>query len=101
MSSGFKTPGVYIVERSNDTNAVVQVATAVPVFIGYTEKATESGKTLHMKPTLIHSLSDYESLFGVAPQPVFTIEKVEDKNEGSVHINGTSYIIKQSDKSQF
>lgn len=101
MSSGFKTPGVYIVERGNDTNAVVQVATAVPVFIGYTERATENGTTLHMRPTLIHSLSDYEILFGGAPQPVFTLEKLEDKNETSVKINGVDYDLKQSDKSQF
>ena len=101
MPNGLKTPGVYIVERSNDANAVVQVATAVPVFIGYTEKATENGKTLHMKPTLIHSLSDYEILFGGAPQPVFTIEKLEGKAANSVEINGVYYNLKQSDKSQF
>lgn len=101
MPNGFKTPGVYIVEKRNDTNSVVQVATAVPVFIGYTEKATENGETLHMQPKLIHSLSDYEILFGGAPQPVFTVNKLEGRNAGAVEINGVSYDLKQSDKSQF
>ena len=35
-----KTPGVYIVEKNAFPNSVVQVATAVPAFIGYTESAT-------------------------------------------------------------
>ena len=34
-----KTPGVYIVEKNAFPNSVVQVATAVPAFVGYTEWA--------------------------------------------------------------
>ena len=41
-----KTPGVYIVEKSAFPNSVVEVATAVPAFIGYTEKADNMGKSL-------------------------------------------------------
>ena len=42
----YKTPGVYIVEKSAFPNSVVEVATAVPAFIGYTEKASNKGKPL-------------------------------------------------------
>ncbi|MCD0479402.1 hypothetical protein LPB90_13150 [Chryseobacterium sp. LC2016-29] len=35
--STMKTSGVYIVEKNNFPNSVVEVATAVPAFIGYTE----------------------------------------------------------------
>ena len=42
-----KTPGVYIVEKSAFPNSVVQVATAVPAFIGYTEKAMNGNVSLH------------------------------------------------------
>ena len=34
-----KTPGVYIVEKNAFGNSTVEVATAVPAFIGYTERA--------------------------------------------------------------
>lgn len=34
-----KTPGVYIVEKSAFPNSVVEAATAIPAFIGITEKA--------------------------------------------------------------
>ncbi len=35
----YKTPGVYIEEISVLPPSIEQVATAIPVFIGYTEKA--------------------------------------------------------------
>ena len=40
-----KTPGVYVVEKSAFPNSVVQVATAVPAFIGYTQKAMMGNKS--------------------------------------------------------
>lgn len=39
MARVLATPGVYIDEKSAFPNSAVPVPTAVPVFIGYTEKA--------------------------------------------------------------
>ena len=50
MAAPMKTPGVYIVEKSAFPNSVVEVATAVPAFIGYTERADNKGKSLLNKP---------------------------------------------------
>ena len=50
MPAVMKTPGVYIIEESAFPSAAVQVATAVPAFIGYTEKADNLGKSLSNKP---------------------------------------------------
>jgi phage tail sheath protein FI len=101
MPENLKTPGVYIVEKDSGANAVVQVATAVPVFIGYTEKASVNGKSFHMKPIMISSLSEYEIFFGGPPKPVFTITNVEDKKDSDVEINGKNYKLVQSEKTQF
>ena len=38
-----KTPGVYITEKRAFADSVVEVATAVPAFIGYTEMASILG----------------------------------------------------------
>ena len=46
----YKTPGVYVEEISTLPPSVAGVATAVPAFIGYTEKASRNGKSL----SLIH-----------------------------------------------
>lgn len=35
----YKTPGVYIKEKNAFPNSIVEAETAIPVFIGLTEKA--------------------------------------------------------------
>ncbi|MCG8474435.1 MAG: phage tail sheath subtilisin-like domain-containing protein [Cytophagales bacterium] len=62
-----KTPGVYIKEKNAFPNSVVEVATAVPVFIGYTEKASYGGNDLTNKPFRISSLKEYHDCFGEGP----------------------------------
>ena len=44
--------------------SVVAVETAIPAFIGYTEKAAGASGTLRFVPTRITSLLDYQSFFG-------------------------------------
>lgn len=60
-----KTPGVYIQEIPSFPPSVAAVETAIPVFIGYTEKAEDAnGDSLIMKPRKISSLLNYENIFG-------------------------------------
>lgn len=56
-----QTPGVYINEISSFPPTVVQVETAVPVFIGYTQNSTAG---LNMKPIKIFSFLDFVNIFG-------------------------------------
>ncbi len=67
MASTYKTPGVYVEEISTLPASVAQVETAIPAFIGYTQKATrkEDGDLL-LKPTRIKAMADYEAFFGFA-----------------------------------
>ena len=71
-----KTPGVYIVEKNAFPNSVVEVATAVPAFIGYTQKASNGGTPLKGKPWRIASMAEYQRYFGGAPDPVFSIKRI-------------------------
>lgn len=67
MALTLNTPGVYVEEVNLLPPSVAQVATAIPAFIGYTEKAENpDGSSLKLKPTRITSLLDYETLFGRA-----------------------------------
>lgn len=68
-----KTPGVYIEEKDAFPNAVVEVATAVPAFIGYTEKASRGAADLTNIPTRISSLAEFEQHFGGPPQTQFDL----------------------------
>src|SRR5262245_65968206 len=65
MATTYKTPGVYIEEIPKFPPSVAAVDTAVPAFIGYTEKATdEVADDLHLKPKRIESLVEFEQYFG-------------------------------------
>lgn len=66
-----KTPGVYVFE--SDTPVIVEVATAVPAFVGYTEKADDKGQSLSGKPWRITSFAEFESYFGGAPDRRFDL----------------------------
>lgn len=69
----YKTPGVYIVEKNAFPNSVVEVATAVPAFIGYTESADNKGASLAKKPWRISSMAEFEAYYGGPPKASFTI----------------------------
>jgi len=69
MPTAYKTPGVYIEEIPKFPPSVAPVETAIPGFIGYTQKADAvTPADLHLKPTRISSMLEYEKHFGV-PQP--------------------------------
>src|SRR5690606_40680894 len=63
--TAIKTPGVYVNEIPLFPPSVAQVETAIPAFIGHTQKAeNELGESLMNKPTKIFSLKEYEQFFG-------------------------------------
>ncbi|WP_341902074.1 phage tail sheath C-terminal domain-containing protein [Fluviicola taffensis] len=73
MALTLNTPGVYVEEVNLLPPSVAQVATAVPAFIGYTEKALaldgsplRPNLTVPPVPVRITSMLDYETQFGKA-----------------------------------
>ena len=68
----YKVPGVYIVEKDAFPNSVVEVATAVPAFLGYTETALNGAVSLTNTPWRIESMADYQQYFGGPPKATFT-----------------------------
>ncbi len=67
MAAAYKTPGVYIEEIPKFPPSIAPVETAIPAFIGYTQKADDLAvNDLHLKPTRISSMVEYEKYFGFA-----------------------------------
>jgi uncharacterized protein len=67
MATTYKTPGVYIEEIVKFPPSVAQVETAIPAFIGYTQKATKKEEgDLNLIPKRITSMLDYVTFFGYA-----------------------------------
>ncbi|GGG26354.1 hypothetical protein GCM10011344_28810 [Dokdonia pacifica] len=81
MLTQLKTPGAFIEEVSKFPPSVAQVETAIPVFIGLTEKATRKvdGDLLESL-VRITSLLEYETLFGGANKE--TLELKDDAVNG-------------------
>ena len=71
----YKTPGVYIEEIPKLPPSIASVETAIPAFIGYTEKARErEDGDLVNKGKNISSMLEYEQYFGFAnPEPGLTV----------------------------
>jgi uncharacterized protein len=63
--ANYKTPGVYVEEISKLPASVAPVATAIPAFIGYTEKRERNGVIIDpATPVRITSLLEYQEIFG-------------------------------------
>lgn len=78
-----KTPGVYIVEKNAFPNSVVEASTAIPAFIGITEKAENGADSLSDKPWKITSMTEFQQYFGGAPAPEFKLSVVDVPQENA------------------
>ncbi len=91
--SVYKTPGVYVEEIDAFPPSVVQVSTAIPAFIGYTEQAKDgNGKDIEKfsgnvaKPTRITSMLEFKALFGGADKVPFSVKVQNGSNVGGESI---------------
>lgn len=89
-----KTPGVYIVEKNAFPNSVVEAPTAIPAFIGITEKALNGNDDLTGMPWKISSMTEFIQYFGGAPELNFSVDikkynpKAKKKEDGTIDPNG-------------
>lgn len=74
--ASYLTPNVYIEEQSTLPKSIVTADTAVPAFVGYTQKALDNDgndvSSTHT-PVRISSLHQYESQFGLPETSTFTV----------------------------
>lgn len=102
MASTLMTPGVYIEEKNAFPSSAVAVETAVPVFIGYTEKAERFGKSLLHKPTRVTSFAEFVELFGAGFRSKFSITDPAADYKGETFIvNGAPKVVQIMPKNTF
>ena len=80
MPTNIKTPGVYIENLDFFGKGIVGDPTAIPVFIGYTEKAIAEGDGVSNTPIPISNLKNYTAIFGGAPETVFSLDEVSNNS---------------------
>lgn len=99
MPSKLMTPGVYIEEKNAFPSSAVAVETAVPVFIGYTDKAEWNGKSLLNKPTRITSFAEYSERFGGAFHAKFKLAEPDPAiKQETFSLGGKQMIVQINDK---
>lgn len=79
-ATAYKTPGVYVEEISRLPPSVSEVSTAIPAFIGYTQKRgdiTDNGSVIVHR---ISTMLEYEQYFGRPQSAVFTVMVDTTKN---------------------
>ncbi len=96
----YRTPGVYIEEISKLPPSIAQVETAIPVFIGYTEKALDGrGLPLLNEPKRISSLLEYETYYGMAQaETTISVQIIEStgrpiKVQGAIGTDRSKYLM--------
>ena len=94
MATSYKTPGVFVEEITKFPPSVAQVETAIPAFIGYTEKATDKdGSPLSLKPKRIGSLVEFEYFYGGgSPLTVGEVNIDEANNFKSAKVASNYYM---------
>lgn len=83
--SNYSTPGVYVEEIASLPPIIAPVGTAIPAFIGYTEKGPDSGGNPVIRR--ISSMIEFHELFGGVYSETFGGIKV--KKENGKHIVNT------------
>lgn len=84
-----KTPGVYVEEIPKLPPSIAQVETAIPAFIGYTQRAIDGrGESLLNIPRRITSMLEYEQFFGGPQAETASISVEIIENRGNFEVNG-------------
>lgn len=99
-----KTPGVYITEFDAFPKSVVGVETAIPAFIGYTQKAVLDGKSALLQPVAITSMASFEEVFGIEFNPLFDINQVTSNppTNADFTVDGMSFeVVEAGGQAQF
>ena len=82
----YKTPGVYVKEKNAFGNSIVEAETAIPVFIGRTEKALDGTESLQNKPVRISSMTEYEKYFGGPQIHRFTVSVADNAEDDAISV---------------
>ncbi len=93
----YKTPGVYIEEIPKFPPSIAAVETAIPAFIGYTQKADKiKPSDLVNVPTKIGSIAEYEAYFGVGADPTVSNISLDDSKNFKSAVIGNIFFMYDS-----
>lgn len=72
-----RMPGVITIENPTLPPSVAVVPSAVPCFIGYTQKHEKNGEQLNNKAVRVRNMREFTEWYGFAPNQVIDVEVVD------------------------
>ncbi|GAB3899913.1 hypothetical protein GCM10028803_21880 [Larkinella knui] len=93
----YRTPGVYVEEISLLPPSISEVETAIPAFIGYTQKADLlQPNDLSNVPQEVNSLAEYQLYFGFGPSIQYSTIELDASNGVSKSTSNQTYYLYDS-----
>ncbi len=90
----YRMPGTYVEERPQSPPAITDAASAVPLFVGYTQKAARDAvDDLLLQPTPVDSLLAFERLFGFAHASTIEVAVSEAGQRIDVQVPAPSFLL--------
>ena len=96
----FRTPGVFVEEVSFSPPPIVSTKTSIVAFVGYTERSIRGTENLHLVPTKISSLVEFELIYGKAFPSKFKLVDLLPGDTESILISGQAKSISFSPHQQ-
>ncbi|MBW1297060.1 phage tail sheath family protein [Aquimarina litoralis] len=91
--SRFLTPDVYTEEVPLLPQSVAEVSTAIPAFIGYTEKAVKNGKDIGNMAIRVSTLLEFKEAFGGAQTASFNVKVNDDNTIGNIEVTAPQHTL--------
>jgi phage tail sheath protein FI len=74
-------------------SSIVEVATAVPAFIGYTQSAVKDNLSVLFKPTRVTSMAEFQNIFGVSPTHQFDLVEAAGPAQADLSLGDKHYSV--------
>jgi hypothetical protein len=97
IGTRFKRPSFKIRRVVSLPPSVAAVETAIPAFIGFTQKArNDKGESLSKVPTKVTSLHEYQAYFGTCPKTTIKLDVSQTKLAATGNITDTKVVFSGS-----
>lgn len=96
LESSMKTRGDRILECNDHHPSIIEVPSSIPAFVGYTEKTACDGASFLYTPIRISSMAQFRSIFGEAPQPVYSLTNARVGEQADLECCGKAFMTRRS-----
>ena len=88
-------PDDSIKNRKDHPSSIIELPSSIPAFVGYTENVSCGEKNYLYTPIRVSSMAEYISIFGGAPQSIYTLTDAQEGEQPDFECCGKSLVARQ------